>query len=222
MRILLVSMLVMLPWVAFAENKATTGSAPARSIEARQGKVPKLLILVVFDQLRGDFVSKWSELFGTTGFNRLKEQGAWFSNCHYPYSMTVTGAGHATMGTGCLPSQHGIVENDWYERTLPGEVYCAPFGDRYRMIPEGAKSKSGKSQGGAPDRLLVPTVGDYVKTSTQGQGKVIGLSMKDRGGVLPAGKKADICYWFDGSTGAFVTSNRYTDALPSYMQAFNA
>ncbi len=211
MRFVLIALLLVLPLLAISEN------TPAKPV----AKAPKLLILVVFDQMRGDYVSKWSFLFGKDGFNKLTTEGAWFANCHYPYSMTVTGAGHATLGTGCLPSQHGIIENDWYDRSVPGYVYCATKGERYKMVPEGAKSKSGKAAGGAPDRLLVPALGDYVKAATNSKGKVIGLSLKDRGGVLPTGMKADICYWYDDNEGNFVTSNRYTDKLPTYMQQFN-
>jgi predicted AlkP superfamily pyrophosphatase or phosphodiesterase len=182
---------------------------------------PKLLVLVVFDQLRGDYLQRWNELFGNKGFKRLMQEGRWYTDCHYPYSMTVTGAGHATLGTGCVPAQHGIIENDWYDRSIGASVYCATMGDRYRMIPAGSRSKSGKDGGGSPDRLLVPTLGDLVKEVTNQRGKVIGISMKDRGGVLPAGKKADICFWYDSNTASFVTSDYYTDKLPEYMQRFN-
>lgn len=182
---------------------------------------PKLLVLVVFDQLRGDYFDRWGKLFGADGFNKLTSEGAWFTNCHYPYSMTVTGAGHATLGTGCIPAQHGIIENDWYDRSVAANVYCATFGERYKMIPEGAKSKSGKAEGGSPTRLMVPALGDYVKAATGAKGKVIGLSLKDRGGVLPAGMKADLCFWYDNNASAFVTSNYYTDTLPAYMAQFN-
>ena len=182
---------------------------------------PKLLVLVVFDQMRGDFLERWSSLYGPDGFNKLTSEGAWFTNCHYPYSMTVTGAGHATLGTGCLPSQHGIIENDWHDRTTGKNAYCATWGNRYRMVPDGAKSKSGKADGGAPNRLLEPALGDIVKEATSGKGKVIGISLKDRGGVLPTGMKADVCYWYDNNTGAFVTSDYYVGTLPACMKAFN-
>lgn len=193
---------------------------PANAVRLPENS-PKLLVLVVFDQLRGDYLSRWSSLYGNDGFNKLTREGAWFTNCHYPYSMTVTGAGHATLGTGCVPAQHGIVENDWYDRSIPGAVYCATFGERYGMVPAGARSKSGKGAGGAPVRLLTPALGDYVKGATSNRGKVIGISLKDRGGVLPTGIKADICYWYDDNTGNFVTSDYYTDHLPSYMAQFN-
>jgi predicted AlkP superfamily pyrophosphatase or phosphodiesterase len=182
---------------------------------------PKLLVLVVFDQMRGDYLARWSSLYGNDGFNKLIREGASFTNCHYPYSMTVTGAGHATLGTGCVPAQHGIVENDWYDRSIPAGVYCATYGDRYGMVPRGAKSKSGAAAGGAPVRLLVPALGDYVKAATSNRGKVIGISLKDRGGVLPTGTKADFCFWYDNNAGAFVSSTYYADSLPRYMTEFN-
>lgn len=190
----------------------------AFSDDKNPGKHPKLLVLVVFDQMRGDYLQRWSHLYGTDGFNLLTREGAWFTNCHYPYSMTVTGAGHATLGTGCVPAQHGIIENDWYDRTIAKSVNCATLGDRYHLIPEGTKRKT---NGGTPERLLVPSLGDMVKEATHSKGKVIGLSLKDRGGILPTGAKADMCFWFDSSVGAFVSSDYFAGNLPSYMTAFN-
>lgn len=217
-RITRVAILVMLGLVLVPMAMLGT-SAPASA--PKLDHPPKLLVLVVFDQMRGDYLSRWEKLFGSDGFNKLTTEGAWFTNCHYPYSMTVTGAGHATLGTGCIPAQHGIIENDWLDRATGANAYCATQGKRYTMIPVGSKSKSGDGEGGSPGRLMVPALGNYVKTATNSKGKVIGLSMKDRGGVLPTGAKADICYWYDDTVGAFVTSNYYVDKLPDYMAQFN-
>src|SRR5437660_70069 len=79
---------------------------------------PRLAVLVVFDQMRGDYLARWEKLFGNRGFRRLQQEGAWFTNCHYPYSDTITAAGHASIATGCSPAEHGIIENDWYDRTI--------------------------------------------------------------------------------------------------------
>src|SRR5438876_750880 len=133
--LLLLVLLALLPLAAM--NPAATPVASHQVLPQAYG--PKLLVLVVFDQMRGDYLGRWSKQFGTDGFNRLTSEGAWFTNCHYPYSMTLTGCGHATVGTGCVPAQHGIIENEWYDRSEGKYVYCATFGDRYRMIPEGAK-----------------------------------------------------------------------------------
>ncbi len=211
--IVLLSTLLCASWATLIEK-------PSQLAQSRNP--PRLIVLVVFDQMRGDFLARWSSWYSSIGFNKLTSEGAWFTNCHYPYSMTVTGAGHATLGTGCTPAQHGIVENDWYDRSSGKTVYCATLGDRYRMVPEGSKSKTGKEGGGAPDRMLAPSLGELVKQTTKNQGKVIGISLKDRGALLPTGRKADICYWFDDNTGDFVTSNYYVDTLPAYMVKFNA
>src|SRR6516225_9026144 len=94
---------------------------------------PKLLVLVVFDQFRGDYLSRWDSLFCEDGFRRLEREGTWFTNCHYPYAVTMTGPGHASLGTGCSPDRHGIITNDWYDRDAGELVYCATS-DRYRIV----------------------------------------------------------------------------------------
>ncbi len=184
----------------------------------------KLVVLVVFDQLRADLIDKWSPHFGEGGFHRLQTRGAWFKNCHYPYAITATGPGHAAMLTGAPPSATGIVNNEWYDRAAAIEAYCAGT-DRYDLVPpalpepidpkdEPVKKKAKAI--GTPDRLLSPTLGDVVKAG--GAGKVFGVSLKDRSGILPSGKKPDGVYWFDGR---FVTSTYYRDAPHKWADDFN-
>jgi hypothetical protein len=187
----------------------------------------RLAVLVVFDQLRGDYLTRWDSLFGDAGFRRLETDGAWFQNCHYPYADTVTGAGHTSLLAGCSPSRHGIVANDWYDRLAGEEVYCATL-PRYQRVPPiveddaGNAPKKGKPKpGGAPDRLLVPTLGDALKEATAGKGRIVALSLKDRSCVLPAGRKPDACYWFDTTTGTFNTSTYYRDRLHEWVEKFN-
>ncbi|HVS36383.1 MAG TPA: alkaline phosphatase family protein [Gemmataceae bacterium] len=193
--------------------------------EAPQQPV-KLAVLVVFDQMRGDYLTRWDDLFGDDGFHRLEKGGAWFQNCRYPYADTVTGAGHASLATGCSPWIHGIFNNDWYDRDDGGlSVYCAAM-PKYKRVPPapppepGAKAKP--DQGGTPERLMVPTLADVVKESTHGQGKVISLSYKDRGAVFTGGRKPDACYWFDSATGEAVTSTYYRSQVDDWVAAFNA
>jgi hypothetical protein len=186
-------------------------------------QAPRLLVLVVFDQLRGDYLERWQPLFGTGGFRRLQTEGAWFTNCHYPYAITVTAAGHASLLTGCSPQRHGIVGNDWYERDGPVPVYCVAS-DRYQQVPArvvGEKKTLGSVSGVSPQRLLVPTVSDVLKEASGGKSRVVSLSFKDRSAVLPAGHHPDACYWFDG-TGRFVTSSYYRDRPHAWVAAFNA
>src|SRR5450755_1545616 len=99
--------------------------AAAIAADPAPGVKPKLLVLVVFDQFRGDYLERWDPLFVPDGFRRLKGEGAWFANCHYPYATTMTGPGHASLGTGCSADRHGIITNDWYDRAAGATVYCA-------------------------------------------------------------------------------------------------
>src|SRR4029077_17641880 len=140
--------------------------------------------------------------------HRLDREGAWFQNCHYPYALTVTGAGHASLATGCVPATHGIVGNSWYEQKA-GAIYCVG-NDRYDRVPpakpgttEDKPATDGegkKPKGISPDRLLAPTLADTLKEATGGQAKVVSLSFKDRSAVLPGGKRPDVCVWLDSST----------------------
>ncbi|QEL19048.1 alkaline phosphatase family protein [Limnoglobus roseus] len=187
---------------------------------------PKLVVLVYFDQFRGDYLARWKGEFGEGGFKRLTADGAWFTNCHYPYAYTVTAAGHSSVATGCPPVDHGIVGNDWYERAAGKSVNCVGA-DRYYQVPartkEGADEdeKKGAKGGVSPDRLMKPTIGDALKAGTGGKGKVVGLSLKNRGATLPAGKTPDAAYWMDGGTGQFVTSNYYRDGVHPWVAEFN-
>lgn len=186
---------------------------------------PRLLVLVVFDQLRGDYLTRWNDLLEKDGFHRLETDGAWFSNCHYPYAHTVTAAGHASLLTGCSPDRHGIVGNTWYERGQGATVYCVGSA-RHELVPsppvarENARRK-GKPQGASPDRLLAPTLGDAMKEATDGRSRVVALSLKDRSAVLPAGRRPDACYWFEEESGRFVTSTYYRGRPHDWVAEFN-
>lgn len=187
----------------------------------------KLAVVVVFDQLRGDYLEKWQPLFGEGGFRRLQSGGAWFTDCHYPYGITTTGPGHASVLAGCSADRHGIVNNNWYDRASGKTVYCAAS-DRYQSVPPVSKAAPAEApldakrpkqpDAGNPEKLLVPTLADALKEATDRSGKVFGLSLKDRAAIFPTGKHADGAYWFDGR---FVTSTYYRDAVPGWVDAFN-
>ncbi len=186
----------------------------------------RLAVLVYFDQLRGDYPKRWDELFGEEGFRRLEREGAWFQKCHYDYANTVTGAGHATVATGCTPQVHGIIGNEWYDRASRAEVGCVES-ERYRRVPPAARDtseagrKPRKVEGVAPDRLRAPTLADSLKKATDGRARIVSLSFKDRSAVLPGGQHPDACYWFDPIDGAFVTSTYYRDRVHPWVAAFN-
>jgi hypothetical protein len=182
----------------------------------------KLAVLVVFDQLRGDYLTRWNDLFGGDGFHRLEKEGSWFRNCNYPHAGTVTGAGHASLATGCSPCKHGVFSNEWYDRDEGQTVYCATSPKWQRVPPAAADAKRSKiPQGGTPERLMAPTLADALKEATGGKGRVVSLSSKDRGAVFAGGKKPDACYWLDGETGQAVTSTYYRDHLDDWVEAFN-
>jgi len=117
-------------------------------------------VLVVFDQMRGDYLTRWDGLFGAGGFHRLEKQGAWFQNCHYPYAGTVTAVGHASMLTGCSPATHGIVANEWRDRASGEEVSCVAS-ERYLCVPPvppetGPDGKPKKQRGVSPRTTCWP------------------------------------------------------------------
>ena len=213
----------LLPLLLLALPVALLGrAAPHRPADPRV----KLVVVVYFDQLRGDYLSRWGDQFGPGGFRRLTTDGAWFADCHYPYATTTTGPGHASTLSGCGGAVHGVINNNWYDRASGTEVYCAAS-DRYQFVPApttdkeiaGAKvdaKRKKPKQAGNPDRLLAETVADKVKAAG---GKVFGLSLKDRSAIFPSGHRPDGAYWFDGQ---FLTSTYYRDTMPQWVSDFNA
>ena len=189
---------------AVALLAAVTAPPPAPAPPTDAGGV-RLVVLVFFDQLRGDYLGRWRDEFGPGGFRRLCDDGAWFADCHYPYAYTVTAAGHASVASGCPPADHGVVGNEWYDRQAGKAVNCV-----------------GSARGPSPERLLKPVLGDAIKAGTGGRGKVVGLSLKDRGAILPVGRRADAAYWLDTGAGKFVTSPFYRDAPHPWVAEFNA
>jgi len=169
---------------------------------------PKLVLAIVVDQFRYDYLTRFREDF-TGGLKRLLEQGAVFTNAYYEASPTVTAVGHSTFLTGATPAKSGIVGNNWFDRDR-GKAVSSVSDDQVKML-------GGLGPGSSPSRLLVSTVGDELKMSGKG-GKVIGISLKDRSAILPAGRKADAAYWFDGASGNIVSSTYYFPELPAWVR----
>jgi hypothetical protein len=176
-----------------------------------------LAVLLVFDQMRADYLERWRGLWGEGGFRRLQAEGAWFTNCHYPYACTETGPGHATLATGRSPSSHGIVGNHWYERRAREHVYCVAATRPYEPVPHGAAGEGPSS----PERLLGPTLSDHFHQAFADRARIFSLSLKDRAAVLLGGRRPDACYWFDLWTGNFMTSTYYRDRPHSWLADFN-
>lgn len=177
----------------------------------------RLAVLIVFDQMRGDYPGKWEKQFVEGGFRRLLKDGAWFQNCHYPYAATLTAPGHASLATGASPHRHGIIGNEWYDRAR-GSVITSVRSERHRPIPTPLASQT--HIGAAPIRRRQLTIGDALLNATKGKSRVVALSLKDRSAILLAALRA-ICCWFSTYAGGFVTSSYYADSLPRWVTDFN-
>ena len=180
-----------------------------------QADRPKLVVGIVIDQMRYDYLFKYWKKYLDTGFKRLVNDGFLLKDANYNYVPTYTGPGHACIYSGTTPSVNGIVSNDWYDRALRKEVYCV---EDTAFSPVGTTSNSSRA---SPNRLLSTTVTDELKLATNFQSKVIGIALKDRGAVLPAGHTANAAYWFDKETANWVTSTYYMKELPKWVQDFN-
>jgi predicted AlkP superfamily pyrophosphatase or phosphodiesterase len=196
-------------WLRPPEPDPDMGFGTEQSPPSLPEGPPRLAVLLVFDQLRADYLTRWNSLFEEGGFHRLEREGVWFQNCHYPYAVTVTGPGHASLATGCSPDRHGIVSNQWYDRKTGKTVYCAAD-TRQSPIPISS-----------PHWLLTQTLGDHLKKETRNTGRVVSLSVKDRSACLLGGQKPDACYWMDNRTGQFVTSIAYRDRPHAWIEEFN-
>ena len=189
-------------------------------VRADKVAAPKLVVLLVFDQMRGDYLARWYDLYPAGGFRRLAGEGAWFTECHYPYANTITGPGHATLATGCTPATHGIVGNEWTEARNGKTISCVGVG-RYTPVPPVVDPDADKKpRSVSPELLVSPTFADALKKQFGKASRVVALSLKDRSAVLPGGKSPDACYWAD-DTGRFVTSTYYRDRVHPWVADFN-
>ena len=177
---------------------------------------PKLVVGIVVDQMRQEYLYRFEPKYGAGGFKRLMSEGFMLKNAHYNYVPTYTGPGHASIYTGTTPAIHGIIGNDWYDKDLKKDVNCV--GDDNQK-PVGNDKGNGDV---SPWRMLSTTITDELKLATQKRAKVISLSLKDRGAVLPGGHLADGAYWFDGLSGNFISSTYYKPGLPLWLDKFNS
>lgn len=199
--------LLLLQVTLFALGQKNTQNQPFEN--------PKLVVGIVVDQMRYDYLTRFYNHYGEGGFKRMMNEGFHFKNNHFNYIPTYTGPGHASVYTGTSPSLHGIIANNWYDKTIKTSVYCAQD-DNASSI--GTQHKAGKM---SPHRMITTSITDELRLATQLKSKVIGISLKDRGAILPAGHSGT-AYWFHGKDeGNWITSSFYMNALPKWVADFN-
>ena len=176
---------------------------------------PKLVVIVVIDQFRGDYLERYRDQWGEGGFRLLLDHGADFTDCNYDYANTRTAPGHATLLTGAYTNGHGIIANDWWDPQKKAMVEAADD-DQTKLV-----GIAGGAPGASPHNLLADTLGDELKLATHGKARVFGIALKDRASVLPAGFAANGAYWIDRASGTWITSTYYRSELPKWAQDFN-
>ena len=192
------------------------GYDPIETQTAKSNSKPKLVVGIVVDQMRYDYLTRFESKFGNGGFNRMISEGFNCKNNHFNYVPTYTGPGHTSIYTGTTPKYHGIISNNWYDKSTKETVYCA--GDD-TVASVGTDNKAGKM---SPHRMQTTSFADENRLFTQGRGKTIGISLKDRGAILPAGHTANAAYWFHGrDEGSWISSSFYMNELPKWVSDFN-
>jgi predicted AlkP superfamily pyrophosphatase or phosphodiesterase len=209
------------PAGAAAQTRRGGPTRPAADQAATSAR-PRLVLLVVVDQFRADYLERFGDLFGENGLRRLTTRGASWTNAHYDHTPTYTAPGHATLMTGTWPAQNGIVGNLWFDREAGRVVENIadpddrPNQPRYQLF-----GGSPNELPASPRRLAASTVGDELRMTTVGRSKVIGISSKNRSAILPAGRHATAAYWFSTQTGRMVSSSYYFNDVPQWVKQFN-
>ena len=180
-------------------------------------KKPKLVIGIVIDQMRYDYLTRFADRYGKDGFNRILKNGFSLENAHYNMIPTYTAVGHASIYAGTSPSNHGIISNNWYDKVLKKSIYCVDDANYKTIGNEGIVGQK------SPHRLYTTTVADQLQLAQNMQGKTIGISIKDRAAILPVGHTANAAYWYDaGNKNQWITSSFYMEELPDWVKEFNS
>jgi hypothetical protein len=202
-------------FVAFVLSATSQLNASSKNQGNEAVARPKLVVGLVIDQMRWDYLHRFNKLYTANGFKRLLSQGHSFENTLIPYTPTYTAAGHACVYTGSVPAINGIMGNFWFDQRTGSNVYCT---DDSTVTTVGSTSIAGRM---SPDNLWTSTIGDELRLSNNFKSKVIGISLKDRGAILPVGHSANAAYWYDESVGRFITSSFYMKSLPAWVNNFN-
>src|SRR6202158_4416441 len=176
---------------------------------------PKLVVVIVIDQFRGDYLERYRDQFGDGGFRVFLDRGAYFTDCNYDYANTRTAPGHATLFTGSYTSGHGIVANEWWDPRKK-KLVTSVEDDATKLVGTG-----NTGPGASPHNLTSDTLGDELKLATGGKARVFAVSLKDRAAVFSAGFSGDAAYWIDLQSGDWITSTYYRPHLPEWVRNFN-
>ncbi|CAN5580196.1 alkaline phosphatase family protein [soil metagenome] len=193
-------------------------STPSAYADAYHAK-PKLVVVLVIDQFRGDYLDRYRDDFKTpSGFNLFLKRGAYFTDCYYDYANTMTAPGHSTIGTGAYTDGHGISLNEWWDlKRSTTHPVSSVEDERYAIVGD----PDSKDVGASPRNELASTLGDEVVLASRGQSKLFGVSLKDRAAILTSGHASNGAFWLDHASGKFVTSTYWSPQLPPWAQAFN-
>lgn len=183
--------------------------------QIQENPKPKLIVGIVVDQMRYDYITRYWNKFGENGFKKLVKEGFNCSNTHYNYVPTYTGPGHTSIYTGTTPASHGIISNSWYSRSAGREIYVTEDAE---VNSVGTDNTSGKM---SPVQLLSTTISDEIRVASNFRSKVVGIALKDRSAILPAGRSANAAYWFDALSGNWISSSWYMKTLPDWVVQFN-
>ena len=194
----------------------TCASFPAHSFASAYNGHPKLVVIIVIDQFRGDYLERYRDQFIEGGFRLFLDRGAYFTDCNYDYANTRTAPGHATLLTGAYSNGHGIIANEWWDPRKKHMVTSVED-ETTKLL-----GIAGDMKGASPRNLMASTLGDELKLATDGRARVFGVALKDRAAILPAGWSGDAAYWIDQKSGAWVTSTYYRGDLPKWAEDFNA
>ena len=211
----LLFVLTLVPQSSDAQRQTSTRITSSRATSSK----PRLVLAIIVDQFRYDYIERFWDLFGNDGFKRLINEGALFTNANYEYVPTYTACGHASIFSGSVPALNGIVGNLWFDRESGKQRIMVADDNAHLVTGKGVSERGGAA---SPRTLIGTTIGDQMRLSNNFQSKVITASLKDRSAVLPGGQRPNGAYWFNDADGQFVTSDYYFKELPGWVKKFGA
>ncbi|MEW6211294.1 MAG: alkaline phosphatase family protein [Acidobacteriota bacterium] len=213
----LLALLCFISLLSFRVEAQRVEPLPQRAPSSPQKR--RLVVALIIDQFRYDYLERFNDLFTNGGFRRLVNQGALFTNANFDYVPTFTAPGHASIFTGSAPALNGIVGNLWYDRAA-GKTRTMVSDTEARLVT--SRGLQSDREAPSPRSLTGTTIGDQIRLSNNFQSKVVAVSYKDRSAILPAGHRPNGAYWFNTEGGEFVTSDYYAKELPAWVKKFNS